>query len=447
MRPPLTQKDTTLFFLPLIFMAELMMVSHSLIHAFLARLPDPKVALAAFSISFSIQTMMAGFISILTPATISYGTEKRSCRGLVKFGWGSTALTSSVTLLIALTPFGDFVFGSLLGAGREVAAQAREASLVFSFILPVVVVRQVGNGLIMLKRKTFLITLAAGVRLGSLVMLLALTPQLLPRAVAGAVALLLCIFLETAFVVLMARPLYRALPEVGRGRGREVETDGNAGRGGGGVSFPEIWRFAWPLQLNQIGENGLALIINFFLGRLLRADLALAAFGVVRGLVMLLASPLRNLAQTAQALVRSPEDQRLMLRFAGKIVLVFTAIILLLFYTPLRGVVLGGVMGLTPELSAYVGPAMMAAVGVPLLWGFAALFRGLVIARRETRSLAATAAARLAVVVMVAGVTLWLPEGNGALIGVCALMSAFCTEGLLLGGRLLLGQGRAGRSA
>ncbi|HEX9844176.1 MAG TPA: hypothetical protein VGC20_15565, partial [bacterium] len=35
--------DALLFFLPLIFMTELNMISKSVIHAFLARLPEPKI--------------------------------------------------------------------------------------------------------------------------------------------------------------------------------------------------------------------------------------------------------------------------------------------------------------------------------------------------------------------------------------------------------------------
>jgi Na+-driven multidrug efflux pump len=46
-----------------------------------------------------------------------------------------------------------------------------------------------------------------------------------------------------------------------------------------------------------------AFVINFFLGHLAHPDLVLAAFGVVNALNSLVASPLRNLMQTAQALV------------------------------------------------------------------------------------------------------------------------------------------------
>ena len=48
MRDFLSLKHILLFFLPLIFVTELHQISHTILHAFLARLTDPKLTLAAF---------------------------------------------------------------------------------------------------------------------------------------------------------------------------------------------------------------------------------------------------------------------------------------------------------------------------------------------------------------------------------------------------------------
>ncbi len=215
-RRPLALMDATQFFLPLIFMAEMMMISHSIIHAFLARGAFPRESLAAFSIAFSIQTMMAGVVVILPLVSISFITDRLSFFRLLRFGWAVTALTTGLMLLIAITPLGDWVYDGLLGAGKEATRQARQASFVFAFILPVVVLRQVTNGLIMQKRKTFLITIATMVRLTSLAGFLAINPWQVSGALAGALALLLCIVLETLFLILMASPFLLSLAP-GRG--------------------------------------------------------------------------------------------------------------------------------------------------------------------------------------------------------------------------------------
>ncbi|MEZ5856420.1 MAG: hypothetical protein R3D67_17345 [Hyphomicrobiaceae bacterium] len=64
-------------------------------------------------------------------------------------------------------------------------------------------------------------------------------------------------------------------------------------------------------------------VINLFLGRLTKAELAIAAFGVAHGLVSLLMAPMRNLAQSAQTLVSRREDVRTLMIFATQLVAFF----------------------------------------------------------------------------------------------------------------------------
>ena len=63
-RSPLTVRVAVLFFLPLIVSTELHQLSHSLVHAFLARLGDATITLAAFSIAFAFNTTCSGIISV-----------------------------------------------------------------------------------------------------------------------------------------------------------------------------------------------------------------------------------------------------------------------------------------------------------------------------------------------------------------------------------------------
>ena len=69
MKERLTLKTILLFFLPLIFMAELIQLSHAITNAFLARLLAPKEIIAAFSIAFGLNIMAGG----VTMATIQTG--------------------------------------------------------------------------------------------------------------------------------------------------------------------------------------------------------------------------------------------------------------------------------------------------------------------------------------------------------------------------------------
>jgi Na+-driven multidrug efflux pump len=182
------------------------------------------------------------------------------------------------------------------------------------------------------------------------------------------------------------------------------------------------------LIINGSAELGSILIINLFLGRLRTAELAIAAFGVVHGLVSLLMAPVRNLAQSAQTLVGRREDVRTMLVFSVQLVVFFTLLALMLFHTPLRNTVLRGLMGLTPELAAYSEPALAISFSMAAFWGCTAVFRGLLANARMTGSLAASGVLRIVTAAAAGSIALANPNLNGAVLGVAAWVLSYAVE-------------------
>ncbi|MCZ6558696.1 MAG: hypothetical protein O7A69_13120 [SAR324 cluster bacterium] len=426
MNRPVTLQAAFRFFLPLIFMTELNMISKSVIHAFVARLPQPKLALAGLNVAFFFYFTLTSSTETANLLSISYLRDRRSFRHLFGFFCVVLAAPVGLALLIALTPFGAWLYGLLFGGSAEVIRQAQQATLVLSFSAPVLMLRALAFAMIMLRQRTILITCSTFLRLLSLGLSLLVLPRLLEGAAVGAAALVICMAVESLFAYGMSRKYFRDLPEPE----------------GPPPSYWEMWRFSWPVMLNQATESGLAVLINIFLGRLANPDLALAAFGVVHGLVSLILSPLRNLVQTAQTLVRSREDVRVMLRFSSYLALFFLLLVFALFLSPARGFILDRVMGLTAELSAYSTPAVKLAGSITLFWACAALFRGLLAGHRKTGTFAASALARMATVVVLGSLTFFVTGMNGAVFGVVAWAGAFVVETLILGWRLFLPMGR-----
>ena len=417
---PLTLKDAAAFFVPLIFWAQMMMITHSVIHAWLARdaspTLSPTVSLAGFTIAFSFNALISSAFRAFHPISLNFIRDRRSVARIVSLGGAMVMAGTGFILLVALTPLGDWIFGVLLSASPAVVVQARAASLFFAWIFPLQMTRNVAAAILMLNRRTILMASGTLLRLISLGGWLAALSLALRGAPLGAAALVLCVAVEAVFVIAFALPFYRRLPAA------EGELAG----------FGEIWRFAWPVVFNSVLENAMVVVINAFLGRLARPDEALAAFGVARGLLMVMMSPLRNLSQTAQALTRSAEDLRTIKRFTWIVIAGFTLATLLLFYTPLRGLLLDRVMGLPLVLREEMTPGILLFALMPLAWSTAALFRGLLAGARRTRALAGTGVVRLAAITAVAGLTLIWPAANGALVGLLALGAAFGSEALLL---------------
>ncbi len=417
---PLTVRVAVVFFLPLILTTELHQLSHALVHAFLARLGDPTTTIAAFSVAFAFNTTFSGVISIGVQAGISYITDKRSFWRVARFYFAVSLFPFVIIETVALTPLGDWVFGTLIGASAEVTRLARAAAAVMGLWIFPNQIRNLTTALCMQQRRTLLISHATIIRIASQAALMLVLPFWMEGAVAGAASLVGCMTVEMIYMVVVSRVFYAEL----------------AAGGGEQASFRQLWTFSWPLMITQITENGVMLVINFFLGRLANPDLALAAFGVVNAIKSLVAAPLRNLAQTAQALVQSRRDMHVILTFAHRLTFVYAALVGCMFFTPMRDVILGSIMGLPADLGAYAVPGVQMILLVVIFWGYSSLFRGLLSAMRQTLAIAGSAVIRLLVIIAVGSVTFAAPGLNGAAVGVAAIAAAYFAEALILGWRL-----------
>ena len=412
--------DAFRFFLPLMLMAELMMISHAVISAFLARMADPEPILAAYSIAFYFHATLGSPVWACQFVAVSYIRDRASMRRLLFFSLQVAVGVSLILLTVGLTPVGDWLFGTLFGAGPEVARAARECTLVFNFVVAFAVVRSLVYGLFMVERKTIFVTLGTVVRLVGLAVILAGLTRFFEGAVVGALALVGCIGVETLFGLLLARPFFRRLRA-----------------GSHPPSYRELWKFSWPIMMMQAAESGVAFTVNLFLGRVVRPELALAAFGLLDSLMRVLLSPLRNVIQTVQTLVRFRRDVRVIVTFASIVGGGFAAMMLLFQLDRVREWVLEDVMGLPPHMADYVAPALAFGFLLALAMAAAALARGLLIAARRTGAIAVASAVRIATVGAVGAAAIHLGAANGAMIGMWALIGAFLTESVVLAVRLV----------
>jgi O-antigen/teichoic acid export membrane protein len=416
-RSPLTMRMAMLFFLPLILTTELHQVSHSIVHGFLARLGDPTITLAAFSIAFAFNTMFSSIMAAGTAAGISYITDKPAFWRLARFYFYIGLVPFACIEVVGLTPVGDWLFGTVVGASPEVTALAKPASAVMGLWIFPNQVRNLATALCMRHRRTMLISHATIVRIVSQILMLLVLPYFMSGAVAGATSLVGCMAVEGIYLYFVSRQFYRQLRETG----------------GEQFSYRSLWRFSWPLMITQSSENGVVFVINLFLGRLADPDLALAAFGVVNGLKALIVSPLRNVVQTAQALVQTRADMRVLTSFTHRLTLGYFVLVGIMFYTPMREVILNGIMGLRADLAVYAIPGVQMVAFVAVVWGYSSLFRGLLTAMRRTGIIAFSAGLRFIAVVSVGSLTLVAPTLNGAMVGIAAIGAAFLAEALLLG--------------
>ena len=73
------------FFVPLIFMTELNMISKSVINAALARTPDQNVTLAAFHVAFTLYFALSSSTEVCAVLTLGYLKTRRALAPLLRF--------------------------------------------------------------------------------------------------------------------------------------------------------------------------------------------------------------------------------------------------------------------------------------------------------------------------------------------------------------------------
>jgi len=366
----LTFKTILWFFLPLLSMMGLIQISHATTNAFLARMAASKEVLAAFSIAFAFCVTANGTAMVGTQAGICFLTDRASALRLLRFFILPVMVPFLILEFTALTPLGDIAFGEWMGTSPDVVFQAKRALAIMGLWAFPVLIRNFCYAIVMNHRKTILITYATAVRLIGLIAFLAVFSIRFDGAVVGALATVCGMTVEAVYMGIVARPFF-------------VRLDKSSGSP---AAYGELWAFCWPLIITQTIENGVLLVVNFFLGNLANPDLAIASFGVVYSLVRFLLAPLKNLVQAAQALVKESAHIAVMFKFAFGLILLYTGLNFLLFYTPMNSLILNAVMGLSSELSAYSTPSVRLIFTVALFWATSSVLRGILSSMLEPGS-------------------------------------------------------------
>jgi hypothetical protein len=353
----LTQKDVALFFFPLLLNIQLMSVSHSIINAGLARLEDAIVTLAGFSVAMVLHLFVASPSYQNHTITIAMVRGRKSLRGMTLFVFLIASWVSVLLALLAFSPVGTFVLDRMLGVTPEVARSAREALSLLVFLPFMTGLRGLFQGLVIRARRTSLVSLATAVRIVMLFAYLWLGQLWFAGTQIAAFALLGCVGTETLVMAFFAWRLKRPIED-------ENER-----------SFTEILRYGLPLAYSSGMQQTVPLLINAIISRLPDGTLALAAFGVVRGFLFLLAGPMRNMQQAYLTLVRQAEDNAVLIRFLAR-VSIGMALIMLLIAWPLNSPILGTIMGLDETMRHYIVWPLTACAFFPLLYGASNLLRG-----------------------------------------------------------------------
>ncbi|MDY0261053.1 hypothetical protein [Syntrophotalea acetylenica] len=357
---PLSLRQISRFFFPLMLNVQLMSFSHNIINMALARQRDAVTNLAAFAIALALHLFIAspGYQNHTIALALVRG--KRSLRSVSVFVIAASAAISVILSIVAWTPVGQFVFEELIGAPRELAAAARPIIAILAFLPFFTGLRGLCQGIVIRSRRTELVSIATVVRIISLILFLMLAAGHIRGPQLGALGLLVCIATESLLMLWFCLKC---------GLGPETCDAGEHG-------IRATFRYSLPLAFSSAMQQVVPLLISAIISRLPDATLALAALGVIRGFIFLLAGPMRNLQQACQALVRNKRDYHMLMRFFRRVAAGMALIMIAVAY-PLNLPVLGWAMGLDARLRSYIALPLASCALFPILYGAVNLWRGL----------------------------------------------------------------------
>jgi Na+-driven multidrug efflux pump len=318
----------------------MMSIEQPFLIAFIARLDEAKINLAAFGIAGSFAMIVEAPIIMLMSASTALVSGRNSLRKLKRFTDLLNAGITGLQLFILLPPVFGFIVTGLMGVPEEVARLAHITLLIFLPWAASIGYRRFYQGILIRNNLTRRVTYGTMIRLSVIV----ITGLLLyfsgaKGAYVGAAAMSLAVICEAIATRMMVSGTLKRI--------RQTDDPEN-----GSMNMRSISKFYYPLALTSVLSLGVHPFVTFFLGRSYMAVESLAVLPVVSSLVFIFRSMGLSYQEVNIALIGDKRQNYPALRnFALYLGIIVTILISLMALTPLADIWFIKVSGLSKELA------------------------------------------------------------------------------------------------
>ncbi|MGD9548673.1 MAG: hypothetical protein AB7V45_14190 [Candidatus Krumholzibacteriia bacterium] len=420
--------ELTRFWAPLQATWLMMAVEGPFLAAMIARMAEPKHNLAAYGVAFALAILVEAPVIMMMSAATALVDGADNFRKLRNFMLMLNGGITSAMLLLLLTPAWGLVTDGAMNLDPEVARLVRTSLFILLPWPAAIGLRRFYQGVLIRSGRTQLVAWGTAIRLSGmgLTAMAAYRWTPLEGAWAGAAGLSAGVVSEAAASWLMARPAVREVTGAPSLRP---------------LGYREIERFYRPLALTSVISLAVQPLVTFFMG-LARYPLeSLAVLPVVTSLVFIFRTPGLSFQEAAITMLgRTWDNAPMVRRFAVILGAGAGTGLAVMAWTPLAGVWLHSVAGLSPDLAAFALPPIRILVLMPPLSVLLSLQRALMVARRDTGPI--TWASVLEVAGIAAVLVVAVPLGHW--VGATAAAVAFLIGRLASNIFLLRGMGRVG---
>jgi len=396
----------------------LMSAEVPVVSAFVARLPNPEINLAAYGgIVFPLALIIESPIIMLLSASAALSKDWDSYRKLYRFMMSVSAVLTVLHIVVAFTPVYDLVARRLLGAPEAIIEPAR---LGLKIMLPwswAIAYRRFHQGVLIRFEHSNTVGIGTTIRLSSnlIVLVSGFLIGSLPGIALATLAVIVGVTAEAVYTGIVVRPVLA----------KQVRLAPPAAEK---LTLASFLRFYVPLVLTSLISLLVQPIGSAMVSRMPLAIESLAAWSVVTGLTFMLRSMGIAFNEVVVTLLDQPGSSQPLRRFAWLLAGTTSLALLFLAATPLAGWWFGRVSGLNPLLSQMATISLWFFLISPACAALQSWFQGTLLNSRYTRAITESVALFMLVCVGILAVGVAWGRYPGLYVGAVASTLAMLAQ-------------------
>ncbi len=409
--------DLIRFYLPLAATSVLMMVTHSVVSGAIARTMYPTIALAAYSVAYSVGQVFESPCYAMQRICLTFTTGRRSFRRVIEVTLTILGVLVLLQSLVTWTPLSHYVFVNLLGVSEEIYHMALDSLKVFILWPISSALRSVFQTPIVLKKQTHYMAINMVVRVFMMFAAAAVLPGIWPTGPVGASVLMLGLCTEAVLAMIVSKRRMLPLDE-------DDPTQPLVGR-------LEIVTFALPLVLASMVQNLGRPIISAALSRTANPDIAMAGFQVALSYSFIFTALTYNIYHLVIIFVKGQASFRQAKRFATVLGITGLACLLLSSFPILGKWVFGTLIGAPSDTLPEILKTLACVSLMPLMACLAEFYGGMLVMKRHTSWVTVAKCANVITTAVLAMIMARLFPGLGGPIGTLAMSLGSGAEALV----------------
>ncbi len=419
---PLPLGRVLLTWLPLAGSWLLMGAELPALSAFVARLPEPEINLAAYGgIVFPLALIIESPIIMLLAASTALSKDWDSYRKIYGFMMITSAILTVLHIAVAFTPLYYFVIEKIIGAPQEIIEPARIGLQIMTPWTWSIAYRRFNQGVLIRFGHPNAVTVGTLVRLCTdlTILIIGLIVGTYSGIVVATSAVAASVVMEAVFIGLYARPVIR--DELRQAPAVEPP-----------LTFKAFMKFYVPLAMTSLLTLMIQPIGSAAISRMPRALESLAVWPVVIGLSFLFRSIGVAYNEVVVSLMDEPGSSATLRRFAGLLVGFVTLFQLVIVATPLANLWFNRVSALSPELTQLAIAGMWLGLLLPGLNTLQSWFQGTILFSRQTRGIPEAVVIFLITISTIMWIGVQMYRVNGLYVGLIAFTLGFAAQAVWL---------------